>query len=216
MFLPKSLAESGLLLKLIYVPIRADVHYAEAGGLLHRDLQHGDRAGGVLLDMLAQHIRVVHLVYMVAREDQHVVGIVALDEADVLIDRVRGAGEPRAALTGALVRRQDVHAAVGHVEIPRLAAADIAVELERTVLRQNAHGVDTGVCAVGEREVDYSVLSAERNAGLGYILSQGIQTGALSSRQEHCDAAFFHCQPPECNIFIRKIWKISNKRLRNY
>ena len=36
-----------------------------------------------------------------------------------------------------MYKRQDVHTAVGHVEVPRLAAADIAVELERTVLRQN-------------------------------------------------------------------------------
>ena len=84
----------GLLLKLADVAVLAKVHDAEARRLVHRDLEHGYRTRGVMLKMLAQHVGVVHLVDVVAGEDEHVFGVVVLDEADVLVNCVSGAGEP--------------------------------------------------------------------------------------------------------------------------
>ena len=123
-------------------------HDAHARGLGHGDLLHGNGAGRVVLLMGAQHLGVVHFIDVVAGEDQHVVRIVHLDESNVLIDGVGRAGEPGALFMGAQVGRQDVHAAVGHVKVPGLSVADVAVELQGAVLGQNTNGVNARVCAV--------------------------------------------------------------------
>ena len=81
----------GLFLKLVDVAVLAHVHDTEAGGFLEGDLKHGDGAGGVLLKMLAEHVGVVHLVDMVAGEDDNVFGVIGLDKAYVLIDSIGGA-----------------------------------------------------------------------------------------------------------------------------
>ena len=155
----------GLFLKLGHVAVLAEVHDAEAGGLLQRDLQHGDGAGRVVSQMLAQHVGIVHLVDVVTGENQHVVGVVAFNEPHVLINGVGRAGEPGAFFSRTLIGRKNVDAAVRDVEVPGLAGADIAVELERTVLRQDTDGVDAGVGAVGEGKVDDAILSAKGDAG---------------------------------------------------
>ena len=193
----------GLFLKFRDIAVLAHVHDAEAGGLLQGDLQHGDGAGGVLFQVLLEHLGVVHLIDVVAGEDQHVLGIVVLNEGQVLVDGVGGAGEPGALLMGAQVGRQDVHAAVGHVQIPGLAGSDVGVELEGLVLGQHAHGVDAGVCAVGQGKVDDAVFAAEGDAGLGHVLGQSIQAGALAACQKHGNTAFLHKQPPLCRFFVR-------------
>ena len=141
--------------------------------------------------MAGQHVGVVHLVDMVAGEDDHILRVVHINEAQVLVNGVGGALVPGAAL-GALVGRQDVDAAGGAVQVPGLAAADIAVQLQGAVLGQHAHGVDTGVGAVGKREVDDAVLTAEGDGGLCHVSGKDIEAAALSSGQQHGNAFFFH------------------------
>lgn len=181
----------GLFLKFLDEAVRPDVHDAEARGLVHRHLDDRDRAGRAGLLMRAEHPVIVHFVHMVAREDEHAVGVIHLDEVHVLIDGVGRAGKPRPALPRALIRGQDVHAAVDAVEVPCLAAADVAVEQQGLVLREYADGVDAGVGAVGQREVDDAVLAAERETGLGDLRREGIQPRALPAREQHGDTVFF-------------------------
>ena len=52
-----------------------------------------------LLDVCRKHRPVVHLVDVVAGEDQHVRGRVVTDDVDVLVDRVRGAAYQAVSLT---------------------------------------------------------------------------------------------------------------------
>ena len=128
---------------------------------------------------------------MVAREDEHIVGVVHIDKADVLEDGVGRALVPRSAVR-ALIRRQDMYAAVGAVKIPRLAGANVAVELQRAVLRQHAHGVDAGIGAVRERKIDDAELAAERHGGLCHVLCEHIEPAALPAGKQHGDTFFFH------------------------
>ena len=186
-----ALRVGGLFLKFLDEAVRPDVHDAEARGLVHRHLDDRDRAGRAGLLMRAEHFVIVHFVHMVAREDEHAVGVIHLDEVHVLIDGVGRAGKPRPALPRALIRGQDVHAAVDAVEVPCLAAADVAVEQQGLVLREYADGVDAGVGAVGQREVDDAVLAAERETGLGDLRREGIQPRALPAREQHGDTVFF-------------------------
>ena len=148
-----------------------------------QDGDDGDRHSGGFRRHIAQN-----------RVDGGVIQVtgILLDEVDILIDRVGGAGKPGAGLALRLIGGQDEHAAVGGVEVPGLAAGNVAVELERAVLRQHADGVDAGVGAVREREVNDAVFAAEGNAGLCHVLRQGIQARALPAGQKHGNTAFFH------------------------
>ena len=69
---------------------------------------------------------------MVAREDENVLGIIAVDERNILIDRVCGTCIPVASLL-LLVRGQDVYTTVVAVEVPRLTVTDVASEFERMI-----------------------------------------------------------------------------------
>ena len=126
-----------------------------------------------MLDMLTEHFGVIHLIDVVAREDEDIIRVIHFDKTHVLINGVGRAGKPRAVLACGLVRREDEHAAVGTVKIPRLTAADVAVQAQRAVLRQHAHGVYAGVCAVGKRKINDPVLAAKGHIRFCNILRQG-------------------------------------------
>ena len=77
------------------------------------------------------------------------------------------------------------------VQAPRLAIADVLVQLQRLVLREDAHGVDAGVNAVGKREINDAVFPSEGDGGLGGVLRQNHEPAALSAGKKHCYAVFF-------------------------
>ena len=60
------------------VVVVVDMHDAEGGGFAHRDLEASHRHVGVLLDVLHQHRLVVHLVDVIAGQDDDVFRRVAL------------------------------------------------------------------------------------------------------------------------------------------
>ena len=142
--------------------------------------------------MALHHVGVVHFIDMVAGEDDHILGVVQVDEADVLVDGVGRTLVPGAALA-ALIGGQDVDAAGAAVQVPRLAAADVAVQFQRAILGQNADRVNAGVGAVGQGEVDDAVLAAEGYGGLGHVSGEDVQSAALTTGQQHGDTFFFHC-----------------------
>ena len=155
----------GLLFKLEDGAVFPGVHDAEAAGLFHGDGADGDGAVGLVFLVEAEHFGVVHLIDVVAGEDQHLVGVIAVNEANILVNGVGRALVPLRALAAG-VGRQDADAAVGIVEVPGLAVADVLIEFQRLILGQDAHGVDVGVDAVGKGEVDDAVLTAKGTAGL--------------------------------------------------
>ena len=123
-----------------------DMHHAEARGLHARHLEAADGHVGAGIDVLLQHQAVVHLVDMVAGQDDHELGPVGLDDVDVLVDRVGGALVPLG-LGDALARRQDVEALVAlrPEEVP--AALQVADQAVRLVLGGDADPADAGVDA---------------------------------------------------------------------
>ena len=129
---------------------------------------------------------------MVAGQDDHVLGVVQVQEADVLIDGVGGAFIPGALVALPHVGGQDMDAAVGAVQVPGLAVAQVAVQLQGTVLGQDAHSVDAGVDAVGQGKINDAVLSAEGDGGLRHVAGQGVEAAALSAGQQHGHNFFFH------------------------
>ena len=172
--------------------VLVDDHETETGGFLPLDLTHGDGAGSVLLFVEGEHVGVIHLVDVVAGQDHDVLGVVFVDEVDVLVDSICGAFVPVRALD-LLIRGQDVDSAVRAVEVPGLAVADVVIQLKGLVLGQDADRIDAGVYAVRQREVDDPVLSAEGDRRFGDLVGQDAESAALAACQQHGDAFVFTC-----------------------
>ena len=107
-----------------------------------------------------------------------------------MVDGVGRTQVPGAAGLG-LIGGQHMDAAVVPVQIPGLAVAQIAVEDQRLILGEHAHGVDAGVDTVGKGEVDDAVFTAEGHRGLCVLFGQVQQTAALAACQKHGDTLFF-------------------------
>ena len=118
---------------------------------------HGDVGAGI--HVLLQHLAVIHLVDVVAGKDDGVVGALAADGIDVLIDGVGGAQVPAGG--DAHLRRQDFDE-VAQAHQRRPALADVAVQAERLVLREDEDAAQVAVDAIGKRDVDDAVDAAER------------------------------------------------------
>ena len=160
---------------------------AEAGRLLPGHGHDRDGQVRVVALVVVEHLLVVHVVQLVAREDEDVLGVVLLDEAQVLRHGVSGARVPGATGLGG-VRRQDEQAPVALVQVPGAAGAQVVVQEIRPVLSQDANGVDAGVGAVGQRKVDDAILPAERDGGLGDFLREDAEPAALAAGKKHCNA----------------------------
>ncbi|PIE19994.1 MAG: exodeoxyribonuclease VII large subunit [Proteobacteria bacterium] len=80
----------GLLLEGYDVVVGVHLDHPEAAGLLDRHIGARDRHVRSPLEVLGEHHAVVLLVDVVARQDQHVLGGVVLEDGQVLPDRVRG------------------------------------------------------------------------------------------------------------------------------
>ena len=158
------------------------VHDAEGRRLHARHLDAADGHVRLLLAVLPQHHLVVHLVDVVAGQDDDVARRVVLDDVDVLEHRVGGAGVP-GGLGDALARRQDVEAlvALGAEEGP--AALEVADQAVRLVLRGDADALDARVERVGQGEVDDARLAAEVDRGLGPDVGHLHQAAAAAARQ---------------------------------
>ena len=103
---------------------------------------HGHGHVGPVAPVGGQERRVVHLVDVVACEHEHGVGRVALDDVEVLEDRVGGAAVPLGDAPALDVRLEELDAAGVAVEVPRPPESDVVVERARVVLRQDDDVVD--------------------------------------------------------------------------
>ena len=174
----------GLLLELVDAAVLPAVHDAEAGGLLHGYLQHGDGAVGPGLLMLGYHLGIVHFIDMVAREHEDVLGIIPFDEGDILVDGVGRALIPVASLA-LLIGRQDMYPAVHAVQVPGLTRAHVVVELQGLILGQDPDGVDARIDTIGQGKVDDPILAAVGHGGLGHFMGQNTQPASLAACEQH-------------------------------
>src|SRR5699024_2806612 len=146
----------GFFLEFVDAVILIGNHQAEAGRLAPGHFHNSHRELGVLLLVETQEVGVILLADLVAGQDDDVFGVIAVNERDILVDRVGRAFVPVGA-GGLLVGRQHVYAAVQAVQVPGLAVADVLIQDQRLILGQDAHRINVGIDAVGEREVDDTV-----------------------------------------------------------
>ena len=115
---------------------------------------------------------VVHLVDVIAGQDQDRLRRAIGHEVDVLEDRVSGAAVPLPRPPTPEVGLQQAHPTAGSVQVPGSPEADVVHQGARRVLRQHGDVVESRVHRVAEREVDDAVLAAERHTRLGTHLGQ--------------------------------------------
>ncbi len=115
--------------------------------------------------MLGEYRLVVHLVDVVARQDDNEIRGIALDNVDVLGNGVCRSEIPLV-LGDALRRGQNIETFIALVskEIP--APIEVAYETMGFVLRRDADAPNPGVEGVREREVDDARLTAEEDRRL--------------------------------------------------
>ena len=124
--------------------------------------------------MEAQKIAVILLADLISGKDDHVLRIIALNECNVLINRIGRAFIPVG--TGCLlIGRQHMNSSVKAVQVPGLSISDILIKYHRLILCQDSYCVNPRIYTVRQREVDNPVFSAKRNCRFCQFLSQGIQ-----------------------------------------
>lgn len=150
----------GLFEEVDDLAVLVDIHHTESTGLLARDRETSDgdiRAG---VDMLLEHDLVVHLVDVVAGENDDVLHPVAVDDVDVLGHRISGTHVPFR-LFDALAGGEDVEEliALGTQEVPSaLHVPDQGVGL---VLRGHGDAADARVHRIRQCEIDDAGLVTE-------------------------------------------------------
>ena len=119
-----------------------DMHHAESGRLHPRHLDAADGHIGVLLDVLLQHLFVVHLVDVIAGQDDHVTRPIALDDIDILVHRVGGAEIPHP-FRDALAGGKNVETLVAFVPEEGPAVLHVADQTVGLVLGRHGDATDT-------------------------------------------------------------------------
>ena len=180
----------GLLLPFGHAVVLVEREDAHARRLRERHPADRDGHVGPLAPMGGHERLVVHLVDVVAGQDDDRVRVVVLDDVEVAQHRVRRAAVPLRHPAARDVRLEQLHAAAVAVEVPRAAEADVVVERARVVLGQDHHVVDVGVDAVGQREIDDPVLAPERDRRLGPLLGQDREALALTAGEDHRHGPF--------------------------
>ena len=124
-------------------------------------------------------------------EHQHQIGMVQLDQIEVLVDRIGRTLIPT--LVDPLLRRHDVgKLAQLAAEIPLPAHVDVPVETHRLVLGQHEDLAQPTIQAVGEGKVDDPISAAKRHRRLGPVSRERIQSRALAPGQDHRDYLVLH------------------------
>ena len=144
-----------------------------------------------VLDVRLQHLPVIHLVDVIAGQDDDVARVLAGDRIEVLIDGVGRALVP--VLADALLRRDDLDELAELLRHDAPALPDVPVERERFVLRGDEDAPEAGVEAVAEDEVDDAVRPAEVDGRLGAFLRQRKEPFADPAREhDHQDIVMDH------------------------
>jgi hypothetical protein len=175
----------GLFFEADDAPVFVHFDHAElVSGFIHGNLNgaNGDVGGGV--QMLLEHLGVVHFVDVVAAQNKDVLRALAADRVDVLIDGVGGAAIPLFA--DAHLRGQDFDK-FAEADDGRPAGADMAAEAEGFVLGEDENAAEIGVDAIGESDVNDAVSGAKRDGRLGAIACEGPQTLALTTGEKNDD-----------------------------
>ena len=132
--------------------------------------------------MLFEHALIIHLVDMVTGKDDDVLRLFRADRIDVLIDRIGRTHIP--IFADPLHGREDFNE-LSHFPAHNIPAfANMPVQRERLVLRENVDPAQVGIDAIGECDIDDAIYAAEGDRGLGAIAGQRVEAFTRASGQQ--------------------------------
>src|ERR1044072_388698 len=120
--------------------------------------------------MAMEKLSIVHVIKMIAGENQQRVDAPISDVRQHLSHGVGSSLKPLRAF-GRLLGRDDLDEAVRELR-EAIGLRDVTVERGGVVLRQDERAQDVGVDAVRERDVDETILTAERHGGFRTLLGE--------------------------------------------
>ena len=116
----------GLLLKFDNPVIGIRVHDSKAAGLFQRHINDRHSQTGMLILVLSEHVVIVHLVNMVARENEDIFGVDAVDISHILVYGMAGPQEPAIPLLGG-IGLEDGCTGINSVQAPGRSVSNMAV-----------------------------------------------------------------------------------------
>src|SRR5689334_6790247 len=155
--------------------------------------------------MALQKLSIVHVIEMIAGENQQRVDAPVSDVRQYLAHRVGSPLKPLRVLRG-LLGRENLDEAVRELR-EAIRLRDVSIERRGVVLRQHEGAQDVGVDAVGERDVDEPVFTTERDCGFGALLRERKEaiTGATAENdsQQLCTCRHDLILARETSIYSR-------------
>ena len=164
-------------------PLRVRLHDAESLRFAARDRdgRNGQfRSGG---KMGRHEFTEVHLVKLVAAEDEEIIPRAFEEIAQVLPHGVRRSLIP----TGAgrrLLRGQNFDEAARAEDVELVRPADVLVQRHAVELREHVDAADAGVETIADRDVDEAVFAPERHGRLGAVFGQRVKPLARSAAHD--------------------------------
>ncbi len=152
--------------------------------------------------MVVEHAAVVHLVDVIAAEDEHIRWLLAANGVDILVNRICSAHVPVGAC--ALHGREEFvefSQFLGHYARP--AFADVTVERQGLVLRKDVDLAQPRIDAVGKRNVDDSVVATEGNCRFSTITREWEEPFAGAARKQNSQSVSHHRTAPVLSFFSR-------------
>src|SRR5262245_27737571 len=163
--------------------IGVHLHDAELAGRNGIGPESTDGDIGADVDVVLHHRLVVHLVDVVAGEDDDVFRPLLFEDVNVLIDGVSGTLIP--GFVDSLLRWDDIDEfAQFAIEIVPPTLIDVAIKAHCLVLREEQDAAKVAVEAVGKREVDNAVQAAERDGRFGPVAGERLEACPFAARQD--------------------------------
>ena len=174
---------AGLFQECTDAPAAGGVDDAESRRVRDRNRESRHRDVSIRSAMEVHHLPDVHPVHVVGTEHGHQIGMMVVDEIEVLIDGIGGALKPLRSF--AHLRRHDGNELVGKNRRERPGAVDMLDQRLRLVLHQQIDRVDAGVDQVRQHEIDDAIASPERHGRLRAFEGERRQPCAFASGQHH-------------------------------
>ena len=121
--------------------------------------------------MVIQHHFIIHLIDVIAGQDQYILRMKRLHIVQILVDRIRSTRIPLAVIAF-LVRRKNRDSSEITVQIPRNTNPDMRIQPQRLVLGQYPDSIDSRVDTVTERKVYNPIFASKSNCRLGHFCSK--------------------------------------------
>ena len=179
-----------LFLELDNTTIAVNLHDPELRSLFQRTGKTGHSCHRPRADVVPDQFGVIHLVDMVATQNQQVFRLAFFDRINVLVDSISRSLVP--VLVKALLRGQDVDEFVELATQESPAEIHMSVKTDGLVLRQNQDLSQSAVDAIRQRKIDDTIGTAEWYRRFGPVSRQWFQTRPFTSGQYQCQYCSHH------------------------